>query len=73
MLALENGIFNATTQTRMQELEMRRKDLEEQISIEKNKSNTQLTENETKKIFQRNTVFKNRAPNRITNKRNNFI
>ena len=43
--------INNTTQLRMQELEQRQKDLEEQIMIESNKYESKITEAEFKKYY----------------------
>lgn len=51
MKAIEIGIFNSTTNKRMNELEEKLKDLEKQILIENNKYQIKLTSDEIKKYY----------------------
>ena len=51
MKAIENGIINSTTQSRMQELEQQQKEIEEQIIIEQSQMDNKISENELRKYF----------------------
>ena len=51
MKAVEQGIFNKTTSTRMKELEEQLETLEKQIVIEKSKSTTKISEEDIRKFY----------------------
>ena len=51
MIAIEKGIINSTTQSRMQELEQQKEEIEKQIIIENSKHYTEISEKEIKLYF----------------------
>ena len=51
MIAIENGIINSTTQSRMQELERQKDEIDKQIIIESSKHYAEISEKEIRLFF----------------------
>ena len=56
--AIENGVYNKTTQKRMQELETQIESLQSQIIVEKNKTVVRITEKDIRNNFKQALTLK---------------